>query len=358
MQMWHWQTGMDEAELIDLTVDWDNADGLNDPDAGIGVFRSHYRYAGLTSTPAAAIDESSAHLYLTYTMPIEYTDIYGDPLNLSAQSYRDIFGVFSADGGGTWSTPVNLTNTAETGKENIYLFTHPKVVGGKVHAVWQRDDLPGTTITDLDPIDTNWIMYNAWDIADFGDIAPGECTAVAGPGGLYADAITSSSATMHWDAVSGAEQYVLAFWNAADIETVGKKRPSTNMWVIPEGKLAPGTTYGFRVKTVCYEEGIISPYSATSYFTTLLKMGEFSKSVMVYPNPTDGNFNLQLNGYENDGAQIMIVNSIGQIIYQNNIVVEGLVHTQNIDLTNMPSGLYRVIVSNNGSSVIKTLMVE
>ena len=276
MKMWHWKTGMAEAEAIDLTLDWDNADGLNDPDAGIGVYRSHYRYTGLTSTPGAAIDETSGHIYLTYTMPIEYTDDYGDPLNFSAQSYRDIFGVFSSDGGATWSTPVNLTNTAEAGMENIYNFVYPKVVDGKVHCVWQRDDLPGTIITDADPMDTSWIMYNGWTIEEFGDVAAPECNTAVGPGGLYADGITSDAAVLHWDAVPLADQYIVAFWLAEDIATVGKKRPTTNSYSIPAGVLEPETTYGFRVKTVCFEEGTKSPYSEISYFTTLpLREGEF-----------------------------------------------------------------------------------
>lgn len=360
MGLWHWETGMDEAELIDVTVDWDNADGLNDPDAGIGAFRSHYRYAGLASMPGGAIDPATNHMYVTYTMAIEYTDLFDDPLNPSAQSFRDIMGIYSADGGATWSTPVNLTNTAMAGQENVFAFTYPEVVGGKIHTVWQRDDDPGTYITDADLIDTNFIMYNAWTPEDFGDVVvPPTCSAVTGPVGLYADEITSTSATMHWDAVTGSDQYVLAFWNAAALETVGRKRPTTNWFAVGEGVLMPETTYGFRVKNVCYPEGDISPYSASSYFTTLpLKMGEFSKSVMIYPNPSTGNFNLQLNGYENNDADILIINSVGQTVYQQHVSVSELVHAENIDISGMPPGIYHVLISNNETSITKTIMVE
>jgi len=358
MGLWQWHTGMGDAEMIDLTLDWDNTDGLNDPIAGIGAFRSHYRFTGLVSTPGGAIDPLTGRIYLTYTMPIEYTDLFGDPTNLSAQSFRDIFGIYSDDMGATWSTPVNLTNTAETGKENFFVSTYPVFKGGKVHIVWQEDVYPGTTITDLDPIGVNHIMYNGYTAADFGD-SPPVCDAVTGPGGLFADGITSNSAVLHWAAVDLADQYVVAFWNAADIATVGKKRPNVNMYAIPEGKLAPETTYGFRVKTVCYDEGTISPYSEIVYFTTLpLRAGESKQSVSLFPNPNDGNFNLEISGYENNEVTTMIMNSVGQIIYQNISTPSGYNLTLPVYLDNAPAGLYHVTVSANGNITTKTVVIN
>ncbi|MBK8344459.1 MAG: hypothetical protein IPL12_14780 [Bacteroidetes bacterium] len=53
-------------------------------------------------------------------------------------------------------------------------------------------------------------MYNGWTAADFGD-SPPVCNDVTGPGGLFADGITSSSAVMHWDEVDLADQYIVAF---------------------------------------------------------------------------------------------------------------------------------------------------
>ncbi len=358
MGIWHWESTMDAAEKIDVTLDWDNADGLNDPDAGIGVYRSHYRYAGLASMPGAVMDEGTGHMYLTYTMPIEYTDLFGDPSNPSAQSFRDIFGVYSADGGSTWSTPVNLTNTAETEKENVFTSVNSKVVIDRIHVMWQRDMYPGTNVTDGDPVDTNYVMYNAWIPADFGDVAAPECISVVGPGGLFADEISSDGATLNWDAVPSAEQYVVRFWNVADPGTIGKKRPSTNSYTI-NGALDPETMYGFRVRTICYEEGLKSPFSDAAYFTTLpLRVAEFSQSVMLYPNPTDGNFNIQMNGYQDFETDVVVVNSVGQMVYEQHLTIEEMVHAENIDLSNMPSGIYYVAISSNGNMTTKTLIIE
>ncbi|MBK9457716.1 MAG: hypothetical protein IPO24_20120 [Bacteroidetes bacterium] len=114
MGMWHWSSGMPAAEIIDIELDWVNATCDNNPYAGIGASTFNYRSAAPATNPAAAIDAASGVLYLLYTMKIEYTDVFDDPTNLSAQSFHDIFGMYSNDGGGSWTAPVNLTKTQKT----------------------------------------------------------------------------------------------------------------------------------------------------------------------------------------------------------------------------------------------------
>ena len=117
------------------------------------------------------------------------------------------------------------------------------------------------------------------------------------PGGLYADGITTNDAVLHWDAVDGADQYRVTLQNLATglIKTKGFY---TNMVEITD-KLTPLTEYGFRVKTVCYDDlGVISAPSPWYYFMTLGRIGENEDaSVMLYPNPSNGVFNLNVNGY-------------------------------------------------------------
>lgn len=170
--IWHWATGMDSATLIHTELDWSSPDCVYSPYTGIGYIETNYRYAGVSSSPAAAYDPVSGRMYLLYTMKLEYTDVFDDPENFSAESFRDIFGMYSDDGGETWSTPNNLTNTAESERENFYLSVHSRVVDGKVHALWQEDSLPGhfTDLGGADIVHENNIMYQAFEEDDF--IAP------------------------------------------------------------------------------------------------------------------------------------------------------------------------------------------
>lgn len=171
MGMWHWKTGMPAAEIIDTEMDWVNDLCDADPYAGIGANTINYRQAAPVTSPGAAWDPVSGRIYLLYTMKIEYTDIFDDPTNLSAQSFHDIFGMYSDDDGATWSQPVNITNTADDGEENFYVFVNDRVVGGKVHAIWQQDNEPGH-FNEGDPIVTNNIKYMALDAESFNPTLP------------------------------------------------------------------------------------------------------------------------------------------------------------------------------------------
>lgn len=167
--IWHWSTGMDSAELLNTELDWSSPDCVYSPFTGIGAYVYNYRNAGVCSNPAASYDPATGRIYLLYTMKLEYTDLFDDPLNFSAESYRDIFGMYSDDGGATWSKQNNLTNTAETQRENFFLYTSDKAIDGKVHAVWQEDSLVGH-FNEGDIVHVNNIMYQAFDEEDF--VAP------------------------------------------------------------------------------------------------------------------------------------------------------------------------------------------
>ncbi|MBC8173065.1 MAG: PKD domain-containing protein [Chitinophagales bacterium] len=168
--IWHWSTGMVSAELINTELDWESPDCVYSPYTGIGLYVYNYRNAALSSQPAASWDPATGRIYLLYTMKLEYTDIYGDPTNFSAESFRDIFGMYSDDDGLTWSRQNNLTNTAEDGEENFFLFVDDRVVDGKVHAIWQQDDEPGTSALEGEVVHENNVRYQAFEEDDF--VAP------------------------------------------------------------------------------------------------------------------------------------------------------------------------------------------
>ena len=169
----YWKTGLVGMYYLDVLVDWKNDDGLDDPFAGIGQQFIAYGGESFTSMPSAAYDPVTGRLYLTYTMPVEYTDQFGDPTLPTSESKCDIFGTYSEDGGESWSYPVNLTYSAFKGKENYFPMVYDRVVDGKIHMIWQQDDNPGTAVdVPADPIHTNYILYSDWDPSRFDPYAP------------------------------------------------------------------------------------------------------------------------------------------------------------------------------------------
>ena len=110
---------MPSAELIDTRLDWINDECDNDAEAGLGLCRFTLSLFFQHHFAGCSLGSVNRRIYLLYTMQIEYTDIYDDPLNLSAQSRRDIFGMYSDDDGTTWTKPANLTMGAELDEENF-----------------------------------------------------------------------------------------------------------------------------------------------------------------------------------------------------------------------------------------------
>lgn len=170
------------------------------------------------------------------------------------------------------------------------------------------------------------------------------------PSGLYADDITAFGATLHWNEIAGVDQYTVSLWKADDFTTIGKKHLFTNSIAI-SSSLMPSTTYGFRIKSTCYDEETISPYSDAVYFTTLPLRSEGDLSgnlqLSIYPNPSNGDFTIQLPELNNKGEIfISIKNIIGEEIYTEQLNTFELNHEIHLPGT-LSGGLYFVELETN-----------
>ncbi len=99
-------------------------------------------------------------------------------------------------------------------------------------------------------------------------IQPGTLSACNAPAGLGSSAITTTTATVSWGAVTGATSYNLQYkaTSASTWTTVSVAGTSSNLT-----GLTAGTSYQFQVQTVC--SGGSSSYSTASTFTTLTACG-------------------------------------------------------------------------------------
>lgn len=357
--VWYWNSTMGSIVHVDLLIDWNNLDGLNDPFAGIGSDLGMYDGITFTSLAGSVYDETTGNIYLLYSMPIEYTDYFGDPSVPEAQSFRDIFSVYSSDNGVTWSTPVNLTNGAESFKENVFVTPYDRVVNGEIYAMWMEDNEPGTSLDQgqvaADPHANNKIVFQTFTPEDLG--VPPACDIISPPTGLFADNLTPTSAKLHWNAVTGAEKYQVQGFNAAVPADKFKKKPVNNVTTITG--LTPGSTYGFKVKTIC-PGGAMSPYSPNSFFTTPLKQGESGQMVTVYPNPSGGNITLQIYK-ETVGSEVIYIDLFsvtGQQVLSKLAVMEDGNYTENLALSYLHAGIYLVRISSASGITDFTIVIE
>ncbi|MCH8318320.1 MAG: T9SS type A sorting domain-containing protein, partial [Bacteroidetes bacterium] len=171
--LYYWNENMSApiivAGLVDLPnwITGDTADG--DPSSGIGNDFPSY-YLGVTSMPQVSIDQNN-NPYIVYSGMVEWTSNTGDT---SGQSFRDLYLVYSPDGGCTWSKPINIAgeiagvNDGSSGtgfEEDVYPMTNKIIwADNELHIVWQQDNEPGTALQDSDPVFLNNIMHYSFDV--------------------------------------------------------------------------------------------------------------------------------------------------------------------------------------------------
>lgn len=129
------------------------------------------------------------------------------------------------------------------------------------------------------------------------------------PGSMTNTALSSTSATLNWSAVSGAANYTVQY------------RPSTTSTYTTAGTvtgtsftlngLNPATKYYWRVKANC------SNYTNAKTFTTPanLPAGE-SGNLKLYPNPTTGTLYVLYDGPTDLSTRIWVSDAAGRVVIQ------------------------------------------
>ena len=169
------------------------------------------------------------------------------------------------------------------------------------------------------------------------------------PTDLMADAITGTSANLSWAASDNSGGYHLSVYTLDEVLVAKQKvlGGATN-WNV--GGLTPGTDYAFHVRSICTVLGTKSPISYNYYFSTPARLGDENTSVSLYPNPSNGQFTLALNGYENNNVELNIYNSTGQIVYASSINVNSADYTEMINLGTIAPGMYQVSLTGNSNT--------
>ena len=107
-------------------------------------------------------------------------------------------------------------------------------------------------------------------------------------------------------------------------------------------------------------------YSTSSPLLIRMNLGEMSVSVdedlfdgtlSVYPNPSNGKFNIDLVNVNDGTYSISVDNILGEEVYSE---VRSVIHTYSdvLDLTNLSKGVYMLNVKNENSSTSRKIIIE
>ncbi len=77
----------------------------------------------------------------------------------------------------------------------------------------------------------------------------------------------------------------------------------------------------------------------------------------VYPNPNNGNFNIQFNTNSSNGVKVLVYDMRGRNIYQNDFS-SSATFNQNIHLNNAQAGVYLLTVTDGERKEVKKIVVE
>jgi hypothetical protein len=187
------------------------------------------------------------------------------------------------------------------------------------------------------------------------------CTTPTGPNELN---ITTTTADLIWDAIPGSWGYRLMYlengaaWNTKVVDTL-----NTNIDAV--SSLNPGTLYKWRVRGICHASGQNnSPWNGWEFFSTLssnrITAGDvdLGDNLNIYPNPTNGVFNISFISAEINNFEITIIDAFGNLVSKEekqNFVGE---YTKQVDLSAYSRGIYLVQIKTQDSFVSKRIVLQ
>jgi hypothetical protein len=170
-----------------------------------------------------------------------------------------------------------------------------------------------------------------------------------------------SSITPEWIAYSGASSYTLQ-WRLLGSNTWNTITGITDLRRAVTG-LACNTAYQFRVRAIC-SSGAASPYSEIRTFSTsgCTREGissDFTASdLSLYPNPNNGNFNLNFVAEGAGSATLFVADLTGKTVTNQTITVTEGENNIPVSLDGVVPGIYLVRFTVGENTFTQKVIVE
>ena len=102
------------------------------------------------------------------------------------------------------------------------------------------------------------------------------------------------------------------------------------------------------------EDEILISFQDCSGIDELFSLNE----VKIYPNPNKGHFDISLQSNKQQDIQVEILNMLGAVIYQENILLEkgNLIHS--IDISDFSAQTYLLLIKTDEGQIVQRLVIE
>jgi hypothetical protein len=117
----------------------------------------------------------------------------------------------------------------------------------------------------------------------------------------------------------------------------------------------PSVLFEFVAKSGYGNDAYIDDINIYHSTTTGISTSTNDHGISIYPNPSSGNFNVQVTGLGSDNIMISVYNAIGQKIKEVNSKLNGGTSLFEINMDGQSNGIYNVKIESNKTIVNKTL---
>ncbi len=169
----------------------------------------------------------------------------------------------------------------------------------------------------------------------------------------------SKQVTLSWDAVLFATNYEIYMYSANQPQRlVGNVNSNTNIITFTVTGLDNGTTYFFRIKAISRQGESDFSVAVSARPSIILGTEEetLNSLLKVYPNPSNGNFTLQIDEVKSRNMEIYITDMSGREVYKQSLQPNGRLDMQ-LNL-NLASGMYLLQVSTEKENLKRKLVIE
>lgn len=116
---------------------------------------------------------------------------------------------------------------------------------------------------------------------------------------------------------------------------------------------------GSMIKVFDTDFGHYTKYSFSVGYALGQEENAPSSNLNVYPNPSNGSFNLTLDNFKGDNIKLSVYSELGALVYQENLLNGNADFSQHqLDLSSLGTGIYHISVVSNGQSSVKRIVIQ